>query len=102
MESSLKYSDFQVEIFPGNICPGDICPYQEYLSWYGLNFNQTRLKKKDFDFNFLEPDHVTQKILTLKFLDTNFFDPKFFLPKFLFNLNFFNQNFLVPIFVGMF
>ena len=28
-------------ICPGKICPGDICPYQEYLSCYWLNFDQT-------------------------------------------------------------
>ena len=28
-------------ICQGNICPGDICPYQEFLSSYQLNFDQT-------------------------------------------------------------
>ena len=29
------------DICPGNICLGDICPYQEYLSSYWSNFDQT-------------------------------------------------------------
>ena len=41
MEPSLTDSDYQVEICPGNICPGDICPYQEYLSCYSPDFDQT-------------------------------------------------------------
>ena len=43
--------------------------------------------KKKFDFNFLEPDHVTQTTLTLNLLDSkncwtpNCFDLKFFWTK---------------------
>ena len=29
------------DICSGKICPGDICPYQEYLSWYWPDFDQT-------------------------------------------------------------
>ena len=29
------------DICPGNICPGDICPYQEYLSCYSTNLDET-------------------------------------------------------------
>ena len=29
------------DICPGNICPGNICPYQQYLSSYWPNFDQT-------------------------------------------------------------
>ena len=31
--------------FPGNICPGDVCPYQQYLSCYWPNFDQTLIKE---------------------------------------------------------
>ena len=34
-------SNNQVDICPGNICPGNICPYQEYLSCYWPDFNET-------------------------------------------------------------
>ena len=34
---------------PGNICPGDICPYQEYLSCYWPDFDQT-LKVGSLDY----------------------------------------------------
>ena len=34
-------SNYQVDICPGNICPGDICPYQEYLSCYWPDVDQT-------------------------------------------------------------
>merc|ERR1711942_291781 len=29
------------DICPGNICAGDICPYQQYLSCYWPDFDQT-------------------------------------------------------------
>ena len=29
------------DICPGNICPGDICTYQEYISCYWLDFEQS-------------------------------------------------------------
>ena len=34
-------SKYQVNICPGSISSWDICPYQEYLSSYWLNFDQT-------------------------------------------------------------
>ena len=34
-------SNFHSDNCPGNIYPGDICPYQEYLSCYWLNFDET-------------------------------------------------------------
>ena len=34
-------SNYQVDICPGNICPGNICPYQEYLSCYWPDFDET-------------------------------------------------------------
>ena len=30
-----------MDICPCNICPGDICPYQQYLSYYWPDFDQT-------------------------------------------------------------
>ena len=38
-----SWTDFNCygDICSGNICPGNICQYQEYLSWYWLDFDQT-------------------------------------------------------------
>ena len=33
--------NFHHDICPGKICPGDICPYQQYLSCYWPNLDQT-------------------------------------------------------------
>ena len=41
-------SNCQGDICPCNICPCDICPYQEYLSCYWPDFDQT-LKVGSFD-----------------------------------------------------
>ena len=46
-------------ICPGNICPGDICPYQEYLSCYSADFDQT-LKVGSWD----HLDHIQAVMLT--------------------------------------
>ena len=35
------YSNCQGDICPCNICPRDICPYQEYLSCYWPDFDET-------------------------------------------------------------
>ena len=35
------YSNCQGDICPRNICPRDICPYQEYLSCYWSDFDET-------------------------------------------------------------
>ena len=60
---------------PGNIYPGDICPYQEYLSCYWPNFNET--------LNVVLWEHLEQ-ISTIKLtfvkatfvlLPKNFLDP---------------------------
>ena len=37
----LTDADYQVDICPCNICQGDICPYQEYLSCYSPDFDET-------------------------------------------------------------
>ena len=34
-------SNYQVDICTGNICPGNIFPYQEYLSCYWHDFDET-------------------------------------------------------------
>ena len=41
LEPSLTDANCFGDIFPVNICPGDICPYQEYLSCYWPDVNQT-------------------------------------------------------------
>ena len=41
LEPSLTDANSQGDICPGNICPGDICPYQQYLSCYWPDFDQT-------------------------------------------------------------
>ena len=41
-------SNYQVFICPGNICPGDISPYQEYLSCYWPNFDETLITQNFF------------------------------------------------------
>ena len=46
-----------MDICPGIICPGDICPYQEYLSCYWPDFDET-LKVASWE-------HLEQ-ILTIK------------------------------------
>ena len=38
-------------ICPGDICPGDICPYQEYLSCYWPDFDQTLKEETDFNYH---------------------------------------------------
>ena len=41
MGASRTDSNYHVNICPDNICPGDICPYQEYLSYYCPDFDET-------------------------------------------------------------
>ena len=36
-----SYSNCQGDFCPHNICPRNICPYQEYLSWYWPDFDET-------------------------------------------------------------
>ena len=50
-------TNYQVNICPGNICPSGICPYQEYLSCYWPNFDET--------FNVVSWEHLEQ-IPTIK------------------------------------
>ena len=50
------------DICPGNICPGDICPYQEYLSCYSTNLDET-LKIGSWDH--LDPIPIVLLKLTL-------------------------------------
>ena len=46
-------SNYYSDICPGNICPGNICPYQQYLSCYRPDFDQT-LKVESWDWDHLE------------------------------------------------
>ena len=39
--TSRTNSNCHGDICPGNICPGNICPYEEYLSCYWPNFDET-------------------------------------------------------------
>ena len=81
------------DIYPGNICPGTNRPYQQYLSCYWADFDQS------FWIQFLEAlifiDH--------NFLDQTSLDPNIFVYlKFFFDLNslgpdFFNLKSVVPI-----
>ena len=116
-----SWADFNCygDICSGNICPGDICPYQEYLSWYWHDFNQT-LKVGSWDHLWFQmsPWHlyrqylcwqlffiswIAQLFLTqfwpnfvwvLIFLDQNSFWPKIFLdPKYLGHNISLDQNF---------
>ena len=41
LEPSIKAANSYGNICPINICPNDMSPYQEYLSCYRLNFDQT-------------------------------------------------------------
>ena len=45
--------------------------------------------QKNFDFNFLEPDHFTQNVCTQNLLDSKFFGSQIFFPKVFLDLNFF-------------
>ena len=63
--TSRKDSNCHCDIFPNNICPGDICPYQEYLSCYWLDLDQT-LNKGSWE-------HIQQiTIVTTTFVQATF------------------------------
>ena len=68
LELFLTFTNCQSDIFQGNICPGDICPYQEYLSCYWPNFDQTFLAQFFESLNFL-----AQNFVSLKFFEHNIF-----------------------------
>merc|ERR1712115_479200 len=54
------------DIFPDNICPGDICPYQQYLSCYWPDLDQT-LNKGSWE-------HIQQiTTVTMTFVQATFF-----------------------------
>ena len=70
-------SNCQGDICPDNICPRNICPYQQYLSCYWPDFDQTFLSKF-FGGSIL----LDKNILNQTSLDPNtFLDPKLFRPK---------------------
>ena len=73
LEPSLTDANRYCDICPVNICPGDICPYQEYLSCYRLNFDQTLKvdsKKKLLTLILLPKIFSTQNLLDLTFFWT--------------------------------
>ena len=75
---SLTDANCHSDICPGNICPGNICPYQEYLSCYWPNFDQTFWTRFFAGFEFL----WTQNFVDSKFLWTQkIFDLKLYQPK---------------------
>ena len=47
--SSITVANCHRDICPGNICPCDICPYQEYLSCYWSDFDQS-LKAGSYNY----------------------------------------------------
>ena len=55
----------------GDIFPGDICPYQEYLSWYWNDFDQT-LKEGSWNHLWQIPN-VTVTFVQAIFVLTTFF-----------------------------
>ena len=71
------------DLCPGNICPGNICPYQEYLSCYWPNFDQTFWTQFFAGFKFFDPKFLwTQNFVDSKFLWTQkIFDLKLYQPK---------------------
>ena len=117
----VKTSSYQKHftLFPGMICPGDICPYQQYLSCYWYDFDQTfwtqffgghkccgskcswtkLLQTQPFFWTiifFSEPKFRAQNFRTSNFTGPknfwtpNFSDPNFFFrPEIFFALKFF-------------
>ena len=71
MVTFLTYTNCHSEICPGNICPGDICPFQEYLSSYWPNFDQTLFAQFFESLNFLAQNFVSPN-------SQQFFRPKLF------------------------
>ena len=89
--TSRTESNYQVNICPGNICPGYICPYQEYLSCYRLNFDQTL--KEDAKIFVCRTGSFYPKNFTQNLLDSTKFWPQIFLDLHFFNLNFLTKTF---------
>merc|ERR1711954_286180 len=54
------------DICPGNICPWDICPYQQYLSCYWPDLDQTLNKGPGNIYNRLQlpPGHLSRQHLS--------------------------------------
>ena len=110
LELFLTFTNCHSDICQGNVCPGDICPYQEYISCYWPNFDQTFLAQFFESLNFLAQNFVSPKFFEHNnFLDQNCFGdicpyqdylscywPDFFETfwvKFFCNQNFEDQNF---------
>ena len=61
----------------GNICPGDICSYQEYLSYYWTNFDNTFCTQNFGGLNFFLHYFFGTNIS----FDPNFMNKNYFLTK---------------------
>ena len=94
-------SNYHGDICRGNIFHGDICPYQEYISCYWQNFQQTFW---DYflgalillDHNFVPPKFFwTEQFFRPKLLENSIFDLTFFWP-----VIFLDQHFLLIQFFG--
>ena len=70
------------DICPGNIYHGNICPYQQYLSYYWTDFDQTLWTQFFGCLYFYRPHFFNQTIFTQIFFGTKIF----------FYLNFFWTN----------
>ena len=92
-----------MDICPWNICPGYICPYQQYLSCYWPNFDQTsksagtifnrcqlsrwHLSRQHLSWQHLSISEISQLLLT-KFFGSNYLGALIIGPKFFLDLNF--------------
>ena len=102
-------------ICPGKICPGDIYPYQDYLSCYWPNFDQTFWaltfwtpifsvlnfvwSKKKFDQKVIWPKKISNQIFWHKFFWTPiFFTQQIFYQKKKWHNIFLTQQFQFPNF----
>ena len=103
MGTSTTDSSCHCDICPGNICPGYICPYQQYISCYWLDFDQTS-KARHLSSQHMSMSVISQLLLaqfTKKVLAQNFFQNKSFFPKK--NLRpmiFLDQNYFGSTFFG--
>ena len=86
-----SWTDFNCygKICRGNICPGDICSYQEYLSWYWHDFNQS-LKVGSWD----HLKHIPTLTKKQMFCQKKNFNKKFSGQKQIFAKQNFAKNFL--------
>ena len=98
-------SNCQGDICPCNICPRNICPYQQYLSCYWADFDQSFWTQFFGALIFIDHNFFGPNFFRLKyFLDQKVFGPKifslqiFFWPKFFWTRFFSDLNPLYPQF----